>query len=511
MSEAGGPTTQSGILYQNSIAALYLGRLCDAASRPDGERVIRVRVEAPTEVDDTVVTFANTRDLYIQAKENVRAGDDAWKKLWRDFAKQFQEPDFQYGHDRLALYTGTIHDEHHIVAALCDRARGKESYTEWWSSLNKAQRDMVTRLRLLVDTALIVDSALRVNASTEDIREFFASIDIVIWTRDHIERDLVYSWMPLSNQPPWTLFRLLRDRIGSEARIRRAFTAPTLRDALREDGIELHAPIDVNDLLSSVHACGARLRQHKHTFADTDRHLRRAVVNDIIDWLRDPMDEKRVSMLLDQAGMGKTVVMRDVLCGLEDDGVPVLAIKADQQLSGVSNYSDLAAKLHLPEPVERAVQRLAILGSVIILIDQIDALSLSLARDQMALNIVLELIARLRLIPGVRVLISCRTFDYHTDPQLKRIEVRAPFQLTPLSNEEIAEILQSANINTDDLPADTRTLAYSPAPRSLHPGVWQTRWSDAHSSWASCPDQSSGSLPPLLVRGRTQSGAGQSI
>ena len=60
-----------GILYQNSIAALYLGRMCDASHRPDRERVISVRVEAPQEVDDTVVSFTDDHCIFIQAKENV--------------------------------------------------------------------------------------------------------------------------------------------------------------------------------------------------------------------------------------------------------------------------------------------------------------------------------------------------------------------------------------------------------------------------------------------------------
>ena len=50
MPERGGPTTQSGILYQNSIAALYLGRLCDATQRPASDFVQSVRVEAPEDV-----------------------------------------------------------------------------------------------------------------------------------------------------------------------------------------------------------------------------------------------------------------------------------------------------------------------------------------------------------------------------------------------------------------------------------------------------------------------------
>ena len=42
MAERGGPTTQAGIHYQNSVSALYLGRLCDAAPRPERARVVEV-------------------------------------------------------------------------------------------------------------------------------------------------------------------------------------------------------------------------------------------------------------------------------------------------------------------------------------------------------------------------------------------------------------------------------------------------------------------------------------
>ncbi|MFL6227834.1 MAG: hypothetical protein ACJ741_03535 [Pyrinomonadaceae bacterium] len=122
MAERGGTTTQSGILYQNSVAALYLGRLCDATPRPDRDRVVGVRVEAPTAVDDTVVTFADGGVTYIQAKENIRDNGDAWAGLWGDFEAQFDLPDFKHGKDRLLLHTGEPHDEHHELKAMCERA-----------------------------------------------------------------------------------------------------------------------------------------------------------------------------------------------------------------------------------------------------------------------------------------------------------------------------------------------------------------------------------------------------
>lgn len=466
MPEAGGPTTQSGIRYQNSVAALFLGRLCDAVPRPDRERVVQVRAEAPVDVDDTVITFGDDHLLYIQAKENVRRGDPAWHKLWDDFDTQFHNPAFRCGHDRLGFYTGTIHDGYNTLKEICERAFGSTTYIEWWGRLTEAQREEVNRIRPFLRTT---------GTANEPLRAFFASIDLVIWELRHIEQDLVYSWIPPGNQTQSTAFRLLRDYIGGEARIRRVVTAQTLQDDVR-DSITFTAPIDITDLRAAVAACGALLRQHKHTIAQTDQHIRRNVVADIIAWLRDTTSEQNVSMLLDQAGMGKTVVMRDVLEELEENGSPVLAIKVDQQLSGVTCADDLPAKLQIPETLERTVRRLTRhYGPVVVLIDQIDALSLSLARDQAALNVVLDLIARLRLIPDVRILVSCRKFDYDNDPRLNRMNICSPFHLVPLTDAEIANLLQAADVDFAALPASTQHLLRTPLHLDLFMQVFNNK------------------------------------
>ena len=160
--------------------------------------------------------------------------------------------------------------------------------------------------------------------------------------------------------------------------------------------------------------------------------------------------------------MGKSVIMRDTLIALEGAGLTVLAFKADQQLSGIRSSEDLQAALNLPEPVERAVGRLAVSGPVAVLVDQIDALSLSLARDQKALDVVLGTVARLRTIPGVRVLMSCRVFDWNTDPRLKNIEVKREFALTELPGEEVDEVLRLAGVDPGSLSPATRRLLSVP-------------------------------------------------
>lgn len=135
--ERGGPTTQSGILYQNSIGALYLGRLCDSTARPDEHAVESVRIEAPAAVDDIVVTYRDGHRSFIQAKENVRDNDEAWRVLWKAFENQFWSADFDTGKDRLFLQIGEIHDEHHALREIANRAISSGTHSEWISRLRR--------------------------------------------------------------------------------------------------------------------------------------------------------------------------------------------------------------------------------------------------------------------------------------------------------------------------------------------------------------------------------------
>jgi hypothetical protein len=453
MSERGGTTTQSGILYQNSVAALYVGRLCDSTSRPDTEAVVKVRVEAPEHVDDIVVTFADSHKAYLQCKERVRSRSEAWSKLWRDFSAQFQEPNFRRGKDRLLLHIGESRDDHHDLQEACERASHSESSSEWRARLAQSQRSLVEKIKPHLRPELLNEKTLL---------EFFNHIDVEIWPLKYIERDLVPHWMPESNEQEIKLFRLLRDRVGAEARHRGTFTADLLREHLQTQNVQLIIPPDIRDLRASLRECGALLRQHKHTIGSKGTYLKRAVTEEIISWIKKGGNGETVAMLLDKAGMGKTVVMREVLHALEEIGITTLAIKADQQLSGISSYEDIQKNLRLPDSVERVILRVAAAEPVVVILDQIDVLSLSLARDDKALNLVLDLIAQLRLISGVRILLSCRTFDRNNDPRLKRTRIEKEFLLTPLSDEEIKQGLREVNINFDKLSPSTKELLRNP-------------------------------------------------
>lgn len=455
MPERGGPTTQSGIYYQNSVAALYLGRLCDATQRPDSQRVVRVRVEAPTSVDDTVVTFADGGVTYIQAKENIRDSDASWADLWSDFETQFRRPEFSRGRDRLLLHTGEHHKEHHALRELCDRTVGSRAPSEWASRLKPAQNSVLKKIKPHLSPELSGDADM--------LLEFFRHVDVEIASLTQVERDMAPRWMPASNEPPAKLFSLLRDRVGKAARRREEFTEEALRASLKaKDKIILYTQPAIDELRALIRECGAMLRQHKHTFGNTGRHVERPVAADITKWALESGREENLALLLDQAGMGKTIVLRDVLLALEGTGAAVLAIKADQQLSGIESPEDLRASLRLPDSIERVVSRLAEAGDVVVMVDQLDALSLSMAHDQKALNVVLDLVARLRLIGGVRILVSCRTFDLNNDPSLRRLGVNKRFSIPELTEEEVRLVFEGSGGDFERLSPATQKLLRIP-------------------------------------------------
>jgi hypothetical protein len=150
--ESGGPTTHAGINFQNCIAVLRLARMLEGAEF--GEqllgKIVAVRSEAPSDVDDIVVTYSSQRKEYIQAKLRVSPGESAWVKMWQHFYNQYQQPNF----NREALGDViTLAVEWTTQAAdlenLLSRASTSESYLVWRDRLTQSQSNL---LRTLLNT-----------------------------------------------------------------------------------------------------------------------------------------------------------------------------------------------------------------------------------------------------------------------------------------------------------------------------------------------------------------------
>jgi len=449
MPQSGGSTTQSGIYYQNSVTALYLGRMLRA--RP-GERVVAsVRAEAPESVDDTVAIFADGGRDFVQAKETLPGSGKKWKKLWTDFVSERRDSSFVRGQDRLILVTAD--PDAALLREVAKRAGGATSAAEWLEALNQDQRTKV----------LGIEKAAA--ATTAAIYDVFSTLRVDIRDAEGLEADRIPLDIPQSTKSQIELFRLLRDRVGGEARYKQTFDRVSLLASIQKEDVAfaLHPEADEAAIDQAAKDVGDVLRGQKATFGSTTQHLARLTTGEVVAWARAPESLGMVAMLLGDAGRGKTVVLRDALLELESAGVTVVAVKADVQLAGVRSPDEMQRRLLLPESLSRVLTVVGRAGGpVVFLVDQVDALSHNLAQDGTTLDVVLDAVLRSVRLPHVRVVLSCRTFDAASDPRLRRLDVKKEFRLAELPDDDVKAVLATAGVSYDDLSVATRALLRTP-------------------------------------------------
>lgn len=183
--------------------------------------------------------------------------------------------------------------------------------------------------------------------------------------------------------------------------------------------------------------------------------IHRDEVKYILDWIAKDEDNEtpeRVALLYGSAGVGKSVVMHDVLLESEKNAdYLVLGLKTDQIEFG--DTEELRKQMHLAKPLASTIKDMAKdVNRVVVLIDQIDALSLSLSSNRTPLRSIFKLIEQIRQIPHVRVVISCRPYDLEYDPILNDLNVKTKWQLRNLSSDQVKEVLNAheMEININD-------------------------------------------------------------
>lgn len=174
--------------------------------------------------------------------------------------------------------------------------------------------------------------------------------------------------------------------------------------------------------------------------------IRRNEVEIIQEWIeRKASTEKasRLALLYGKAGIGKSIVMHDLLEQLQSkNDYLVFGLKSDQV--EFVNTDDLSRKIHLAQPIETVVKDMAQkYKRVVLLIDQIDALSLSLSSNRTPLRSLLKVISQVQYIPNVRVVISCRPYDLEYDPLLDNLRIKNKWELKELTKEQVQQTLKN--------------------------------------------------------------------
>ncbi len=470
MPEQGGPTTQSGISYQNLYAAFRIAEMLSGQELPATSKITAVRIEAPENVDDVVVTYEDGHRDYVQAKENLSASGEIWLKIWRQFLQQYEKPDFDRVNSRLILCVGSSAEDFVFLETMFESIEGRQNFSEWRSRLSKNAKLW----------ALWQDKIEKLFAEGQPLTSirfdkwaFLRCVRVQIRLRDLLDRQAILALPSSQNDNglirPHTLHSNLCKYISDDARNRVEHTFASLSKRLESDHrIRLYAPPPLAQLLNAIHSCSATLRAQRGEFGSIAKsHVERPVSKEIVEWMLATGDpQKNIAVLLDGPGRGKTVVLRDVLAELEKQNIVTLAIKVDHQLTDLSPGRHLheCAGVALPAPVEDIVRWVARshMKPLVVLLDQVDALSLSMTREPYAVEAISRVVERLRGLFNVRVLLSCRTFDLNTTPTLRDLDIQQKFEIPDLSKDEISKVLDKVGVRYEDLAPPAQKLLRVP-------------------------------------------------
>lgn len=165
------------------------------------------------------------------------------------------------------------------------------------------------------------------------------------------------------------------------------------------------------------------------------------MIQEWIDRKATTEQSARLALLYGKAGIGKSIVMHDLLKKLQSkNDYLVFGLKSDQ--IEFVDTDELSRKIRLTQPIEIVVKDMAQkYRRVVLLIDQIDALSLSLSSNRTPLRSLLKVISLVQSIPHVRVVISCRPYDLEYDPLLNNLRIKNRWELKELAKGQVQQVL----------------------------------------------------------------------
>ena len=129
----------------------------------------------------------------------------------------------------------------------------------------------------------------------------------------------------------------------------------------------------------------------------------------------------KTTVLLGGPGSGKSALLARLGVRLANDGVLLLAIKADQVPRHVSTLEALDRWIGVETSTATALRELSATRQVVLLIDQLDALADLMDVHGERMTALLRLAHEVAGIQNIQVILTCRDFEFHYDVRLKSL------------------------------------------------------------------------------------------
>ena len=174
----------------------------------------------------------------------------------------------------------------------------------------------------------------------------------------------------------------------------------------------------------------------------------------------------RVGVLLTgEAGVGKSGVMFQVVEELLDAGTPVVAFRADR-LEPTQLPDRVGEQIGLPGSPANVLAAVAQGGHCVLVIDQMDALSLASGRNTDLFDCIYEILRQAQAHPNMRILLACRKFDLDNDHRLRGLTesdgIAEAVVVGRLPHETVLEVVSRFGLNSDSLSFKQRDLLSVP-------------------------------------------------
>lgn len=227
-------------------------------------------------------------------------------------------------------------------------------------------------------------------------------------------------------------------------------------------------PIPELEVSTSLQRGSASLKFEKNEFDDIpDSHISRGETNQLFQWVINDVEKDKedrplnICLLGGNAGLGKTVILKDLYDKINQADIPVLGLKADKLYA--SNFKDLQDRIGLPLPLYEFIDQCKQYHTrLVVIIDQIDALSQSMSADRSFLNVYKEIIDNYNHDPNVRIIISVRIFDLNYDPSLRIYKNIKTFIVSPLEKNIVLKELSKIGIHADQVSIPLLSLLQIP-------------------------------------------------
>ena len=198
-----------------------------------------------------------------------------------------------------------------------------------------------------------------------------------------------------------------------------------------------------------------------------DSFIDRKEIDLLCSWVRNELSEKdsNVKLLVGNAGVGKSVIIKKVIQRIESDDIKCFAIKADK----FQTPAGYTSNEHL-EQLRNTFSSLIQEKRAVLIIDQIDALSQYINSDRSKLDNITTLVKLFsdnENLRNVRIIVSCRSFDLEFDPKLSILGHEPQIKLGLLDKQDVEKVLDRLKVGLYK-ELDEKTISVLRIPQHLN-------------------------------------------